>query len=55
MKIKLDENLPFRLVTLLKDLGHNAHTVHEERPIGHDDREIWETAQKERQLGTPPS
>jgi hypothetical protein len=31
MKIKLDENLPFRLVTLLKDLGHDAHTVHEER------------------------
>ena len=47
MKIKLDENLPFQLVTLLKELGHDAHTVHEERLIGHHDREIWEAAQKE--------
>ncbi len=47
MKIKLDENLPFRLVTLLKNLGHEAHTVHEERLVGHQDREIWEAAQKE--------
>ncbi len=31
MKIKLDENLPFRLATLLKDLGHDAHTVYDER------------------------
>ncbi len=47
MKIKLHENLPFRLVTLLKNLGHDAHTVHEERLIGHHDRQIWEAAQKE--------
>ena len=47
MKIKLDENLPFRLATLLKNLGHEAQTVHEERLVGHQDREIWEAAQKE--------
>jgi len=47
MKIKLDENLPFRLVPLLKNLGHDPHTVYEERLIGHQDREIWEAAQKE--------
>jgi len=47
MKIKLDENLPFRVVPLLKDLGDEAHTVHEERLVGHHDREIWEAAQKE--------
>jgi predicted nuclease of predicted toxin-antitoxin system len=47
MKIKLDENLPFRLVTLLKDLGHDTHTVHGERLVGHADRQIWEAAQKE--------
>jgi predicted nuclease of predicted toxin-antitoxin system len=33
MKIKLDENLPFQLVTLLKNLGHEARTVHEERLV----------------------
>jgi len=47
MKIKLDENLPLQLANLLKGLGHDAHTVHEEQLIGHNDREIWEAAQKE--------
>jgi predicted nuclease of predicted toxin-antitoxin system len=47
MKIKLDENLPLRLATLLKNLGHDVHTLHDELLLGHADREIWETAQKE--------
>src|SRR5262245_22428780 len=47
MKVKLDENLPFRLATLLKDLGHDVHTVHEERLTGRADREIWKAVQKE--------
>ncbi len=47
MKIKLDENLPTRLATSLKKLGHDVHTGHEERLISHADREIWEAAQKE--------
>ena len=47
MKVKLDENLPLRLATLLKGLGHDVHTLHDERLVGHADREIWETAQKE--------
>ena len=47
MKIKLDENLPLRLAILLKDLGHDVHTLHDELLLGHADREIWEAAQKE--------
>ena len=47
MKIKLDDNVPLRLAILLENLGHDVHTTHEERLIGHADREIWETAQKE--------
>jgi len=47
MNIKLDENLPIRLATLLKELGHDVHTLHDERLIGHADSEIWEAAQKE--------
>jgi len=47
MKVKLDENLPLRLATLLKNLGHDVHTLLDERLIGHADREIWEAAQKE--------
>jgi predicted nuclease of predicted toxin-antitoxin system len=47
MKIKLDENLPHRLANLLQELGHDVHTLHDERLIGHADSEIWEAAQKE--------
>jgi len=47
MKIKLDENLPIRLVSLLKSLGHDARTVPEEGLIGHADIEIGEAAQQE--------
>lgn len=47
MKIKLDENLPFGLATILKDLGHDVDTVNDERLIGHVDEDIWDAAQKE--------
>ncbi len=47
MKIKLDENLPFQLATLLKKLGHDVKTIHEEGLVGCTDREIWEKVQKE--------
>src|SRR5207253_3589003 len=47
MKIKLDENLPLRLATLLNELGHDVHTLYEERLAGRADKEIWEAAQKE--------
>src|SRR5437762_4256501 len=47
MKIKLDEKLPLRLATLLKDLGHDVHTIHDELLLGHADMEIWEATQKE--------
>ena len=47
MKIKLDENLPLRLAILLEELGHDAHTLHDESLAGHTDSEIWEATQKE--------
>src|SRR5271169_292693 len=47
MNIKLDENLPLRLATLLKGLGHDVHTLHDELLVGCADREIWEATQKE--------
>lgn len=47
MKIKLDENLPFRLAGLLKGIGHDVHTVHAEQLTGYADNEIWEAAQNE--------
>ena len=46
MKIKLDENLPGRLVPALTDLGHNVDTVVLERLAGHDDHAVWQAAQQ---------
>lgn len=47
MKIKLDENLPLRLAILLKDFGHDVHTLLDERLLGRADAEIWEVTQRE--------
>jgi predicted nuclease of predicted toxin-antitoxin system len=47
MKIKLDENLPLRLAILLKDLGHDVHTLLDEQLLGRPDAEIWEATQRE--------
>ena len=45
MNIKLDENLPERLVASLQRLGHDVDTVPAERLAGHDDAEVWDAAQ----------
>jgi predicted nuclease of predicted toxin-antitoxin system len=47
MKIKLDENLPLRLATLLKNLGHDVHTLRDELLLGREDAEVWRVTQKE--------
>lgn len=47
MRIKLDENLPLQLGTVLKELGHEVSTVRDEGLTGHADKEIWQAAQKE--------
>jgi len=47
MKIKLDENLPLRLATVLTTAGHDVDTPHDEQLVGHSDLEIWEAAQNE--------
>lgn len=45
MKLKLDENLPRRLVDVLQALGHDVDTVPEERIAGRDDGVVWDAAQ----------
>ena len=45
MNIKLDENLPERLVSSLQALGHDVDTVRSEHLRGRDDDEIWQAAQ----------
>ena len=45
MKIKLDENLPERLVSELQALGHDVDTVPSEHLAGRDDNEVWQAAQ----------
>lgn len=50
MKIKLDENLPVSLSTVLHNLAHDVHTVTQEHLSSRSDRDIWEAAQSERRF-----
>ncbi len=45
MKVKLDENLPARLLAALSQLGHEVDTVAQERLTGRSDADIWQAAQ----------
>jgi hypothetical protein len=45
VSIKLDENLPERLVSTLQALGHDVDTVRTEHLAGRDDNEVWQAAQ----------
>jgi len=45
VKIRLDENLPARLVRLLAELGHDTDTVPQEGFAGKPDSDIWTAAQ----------
>lgn len=47
MKIKLDENLPLRLVSILKNKGHDVDTVADEGLSGMPDENVWLGAQQE--------
>ncbi|MBP8001624.1 MAG: DUF5615 family PIN-like protein [Chloroflexi bacterium] len=47
MKIKLDENMPFDLAPLLKQLGHDVDTSPEEGLTGAIDEDVWDAAQSE--------
>ncbi len=50
MKVKLDENLPGELVTVLTSLGHDVHTVLDERLNGRDDATVFGAASTEGRL-----
>ena len=45
MRIKLDENLPSRLVSVLAALGHDVDTVPSEHIAGRNDAAVWQAAQ----------
>lgn len=47
MKFKIDENLPADLGEDLRQLGHDAATVHEEGLAGVDDHRLVEVAREE--------
>ncbi len=50
MKIKLDENIPARLVPYLRSLGHDADSVRDEGLEGAQDPEVWRHVQSERRF-----
>jgi predicted nuclease of predicted toxin-antitoxin system len=45
VKIKLDENLLDRLVTVLTGLAHDVDTVRGEQLTGRADPDVWSSAQ----------
>lgn len=47
MRIKLDENLPARLGTILASLHHDVHNLAEENLNGASDRDVWAAAQQD--------
>ena len=47
MRLKLDENMPSRLVPLLRVQGHDVHTAREESLLGAEDIDVWQAAQRE--------
>lgn len=47
MNLKLDENLPRTLCVALNDLGHDVHSVFDEKLAGRPDADIWSAAQRE--------
>ena len=55
MKIKLDENLPTRLVGVLGGLGHDVDTVPTEGLGGSDDDRVWQAAQADRRFLITPA
>lgn len=50
MKIKLDENLPAGLASILAQLGQETDTVPDEGLAGSDDPQVWEAAQRARRF-----
>ena len=47
MKVKLDENIPDRLVSVLENGGHDVDTVASEGLMGRPDSEVWSAARHE--------
>jgi predicted nuclease of predicted toxin-antitoxin system len=45
VKIKLDENLPEDLVSVLLNFGHDVDTVRAEKLVGADDNAVWAASQ----------
>ena len=47
MKVKLDENIPDRLVSVLENGGHDVDTVASEGLKGRPDSDVWSAARHE--------
>jgi predicted nuclease of predicted toxin-antitoxin system len=50
MKVKIDENIPLRLLAKLADLGHDVDTVAAEGLKGSPDNDVWAAAIREQRL-----
>ena len=47
MKVRLDENIPARLIPVLERMGHSVESVAASKLQGRADAEIWQAVRKE--------
>ncbi len=50
MKFKIDENLPVEVAKLLRESGHDTHTVLEQNLGGKSERDIFSVCIKEEKI-----
>jgi predicted nuclease of predicted toxin-antitoxin system len=55
MMILADENIPFRTVRALRDMGHDVRDIRGTPEEGMTDTRLWELAQSEGRLLLQPS
>ncbi len=48
MYFKIDENLPVEAAELLRDAGHTAATIHDQKMVGYPDPDVASVCQQER-------
>ena len=50
MRFKTDENLPVEAAGILRDAGHDALTIHDQRMVGDLDKEIAAACRSEQRV-----
>ncbi|MBF0498992.1 MAG: DUF5615 family PIN-like protein [Candidatus Riflebacteria bacterium] len=50
MKLKIDENLPLEIIEILRQYGHEAHSVYDEKMQGSKDAQLIAVCRSEKRV-----